>query len=308
MHHFSTKTYETISLKPSHYELWRDIIPREAIQHEYLADGVLAVAAFHLATLEPSQSAEHIKTAVQYQDSGMHGFKEALPHISDDNVNAIFSFSIIILILNIVSTGICLDRSPTENLSSIFELLRGVQTVVKTSEHYLKTGLLRVLLRPAHGGTPFELDPVEEASRAEAMASLRERARAVSKYVGPQKYEIYSTGIDSLENLFEQVIGFPGRLGSIIAWPIVAPHQLISLLKQSDPMVLLIWIHYGVLALKMHEYWWGRNFGLLLIQDLSETLLNIDREWEPYMKWARSKVAEVKNQALSAADTTPSEA
>lgn len=283
-----------MALKPGHHELFRDIIPREAMQYEYLADGILAVAALHLATLEPLQSSEHIKIAMLYQDSGIRGLKEALSNVSDDNVNATFSFSIHIMIINLASTKFSSDLNPSENLVSIFELLRGVVTVVKSSEQRLKEGPFKVLLEPPIGGIQLAPDPNEQESRAEAISSLHERSRIVSKYVGPQTYEIYSAGIHSLDNAVEEVIGFSGRHGMIIAWPVMAPHQLIPLLKQSDPMALLIWIYYGVLTLEIHEHWWGRDFGVLLIRDLSEALLKIDQEWDPYIKWARLKAAKVQ--------------
>lgn len=307
MHHYSTKTCETLILRPGHHELLKDTIPLEAMRHGYLADVILAVAALHLATLEPSQRAEHIKSAMQYQDSGIRAFTEALSNVSDDNINAIFSFSIIITVLNIASTGICLDWNPSENLISIFELLKGVETVVMSSEEALKTGPLKTLLDPPNWGAEVEPDPIEQASRAEAMASLRERARAVSKYVGPQTYETYLAGIHSLEEVYEQVVRFPGRHGIIIAWPLRAPRQLIALLKQGDPMGLLIWIHFGALALEIHEHWWGRDFGVLLIQDLSESLLKVDQEWEPYIEWARTRADKVRSQTPSPARDTPSE-
>ncbi|KAK7221782.1 hypothetical protein V2G26_009785 [Clonostachys chloroleuca] len=265
-----------------------------SMQYEYLADGILAVAALHLATLEPLQSSEHIKIAMLYQDSGIRGLKEALSNVSDDNVNATFSFSIHIMIINLASTKFSSDLNPSENLVSIFELLRGVVTVVKSSEQRLKEGPFKVLLEPPIGGIQLAPDPNEQESRAEAISSLHERSRIVSKYVGPQTYEIYSAGIHSLDNAVEEVIGFSGRHGMIIAWPVMAPHQLIPLLKQSDPMALLIWIYYGVLTLEIHEHWWGRDFGVLLIRDLSEALLKIDQEWDPYIKWERLKAAKVQ--------------
>ncbi|VUC35332.1 unnamed protein product [Clonostachys rosea] len=294
MHHYTSKTCETMILKPGHHELFRDILPREAMQHEYLADGILAVAALHLATLEPLQSSEHIKTAMVYQDSGIRGFKEALSNVSDDNVNAIFSFSILIMIINLASTRFSSDLNPSENLVYIFELLRGVDTVVRSSEQRLKEGPFKVLLEPPVGGIQVAPDPSEQESRAAAISSLHERARAISKYVGPQTYEIYEAGIHSLETVFEEVIGFSGRHGMIIAWPVIAPHQLITLLKQSDPMALLIWIYYGVLTLEIHKHWWGRDFGVLLIRDLAQALLKIDQEWDPYIEWARLKAAKLQ--------------
>uniref|UniRef100_A0A8H7TT19 Uncharacterized protein n=1 Tax=Bionectria ochroleuca TaxID=29856 RepID=A0A8H7TT19_BIOOC len=300
MHHYISKTCKTMVLKPGHHELFRDIIPREAMQYEFLADGILAVAALHLATLEPLQSSEHTKTAMLYQDSGIRGFKEALSNVSDDSVNAIFPFSILIMIINLASTGFSSDLNPSKNLVSIFELLRGVVTVIKSSEQRLKEGPFKVLLEPPIGGIQLAPDPSEQESRAEALSSLHERARIISKYVGPQTYGIYSAGIHSLETAFEEVIGCSGRHGMIIAWPVMAPHhQLITLLKQSDPMALLIWIYYGILTLEIHEHWWGRGFGVLLIRDLSEALLKIDQEWDPHIEWARLKAAKAQKLIIN---------
>jgi hypothetical protein len=44
MHHYITKTCQTFDIKRGLYEIWRDAVVREALGHNFLMDGILALA------------------------------------------------------------------------------------------------------------------------------------------------------------------------------------------------------------------------------------------------------------------------
>jgi hypothetical protein len=85
----------------------------------------------------------------------------------------------------------------------------------------------------------------------------------------------------------------------VIAWPVTISNKLTDLFQQEDPMAQLIWVHYGVLLLGIDNYWWGKGFGVRLINSVSESLHSTDKEWTTYTQWARDCAKEVSEQAVT---------
>lgn len=56
MHKYSTETFQSLSVSDSETQIWRITVPRLALKHEYLMNGILALASMHIATsLEPAE-------------------------------------------------------------------------------------------------------------------------------------------------------------------------------------------------------------------------------------------------------------
>ncbi|GJC83479.1 sterol uptake control protein 2 [Colletotrichum liriopes] len=262
MHHYGTATCETMGLTPQQVKLWKTAIPKEALRHEFLMEGLLSVAALHCAHLEPSMGWAYTEAAIQYQNSGLIGYRTALLHINDNNYEAIFIFSVILTVLGFAMPAAYTERqpvSPAETLISIYELLKGITLTTEVYAEAIRGGMLSPLF---HNLELRVSSPciVLEGEIETAMVRLRQRAEFMTKYVGTETREIYIASIDSLEANFHNAGG---------------------------PMALLVWVHYGVLALRIHDQWWGKNFGIRLIEDLSATLHGLDPEWASWTEWAR---------------------
>ncbi|GLI75438.1 hypothetical protein PoHVEF18_003692 [Penicillium ochrochloron] len=68
-------------------EFWQSVLPRIATGHDYVMDGSLAVAALHLASLEPERSSQWLETALTYQNSAITGLSRHLA-TSEQNYEA----------------------------------------------------------------------------------------------------------------------------------------------------------------------------------------------------------------------------
>ncbi|KAF2178719.1 hypothetical protein K469DRAFT_754334 [Zopfia rhizophila CBS 207.26] len=263
MLHYMTATYESMARGPEDMEVWRTAIPTEAVKHEFLMDGLLALSALHFAFQNPDLRWTYTEVAVQYQNSDLQSVR--VPSVSWDKP---------------LSTH-------TESLVSIFELLHGVGIIIRTSEESIKNGKFGALFQHSN------LDTMEVASDngvTSAMLKLRERAGNIAKYVEPDRYQVYISGIESLEITFG-CAAIHQNLGAVVAWPVMVSEKLLAFFKQSDPMAQLIFIHYGVLLLHVHNRWWGRNFGVRLIESLVESICAVDSEWAYWTEWARRTAA-----------------
>ncbi|KAH6625480.1 hypothetical protein C7974DRAFT_376989 [Boeremia exigua] len=258
--------------------VWKACIPEEAVRHDFLIDGLLALSSLHLASKDPGEEQRHTKIAFHYQNTGLRQYAKALESITVDNNHAIFAYADITTVMALavtVSHQQMTFADCTASLVSMFELLQGVRIVSEESKDPLRTGKFRLLFH----GIPLNLEQTVPAPDVlEAMLDLRERAGTVTKYVQPDRYGVYLSGIDRLELVFGRV-ATSDHLGPIIAWPTMIDKKLVELFEQGEPMAQLIFLHYGVLLLYTHDRWWGKGFGLQLIDGLTAFLSAIDADW-----------------------------
>ncbi|KAG7290350.1 hypothetical protein NEMBOFW57_000350 [Staphylotrichum longicolle] len=285
---------------PEEIELWKQLVPREGMKHEFLIDGLLALASLHLAHLEPSSNQFYTSLGVEYQSHGLLGFNALLPSVDGENVNALLVFSVIITVMAFaisVTSPKDPESTPSEALQSIVRLLRGVAVINDISQGSIRSSMLGILVRPGKG-PPSNHDFLRREDLEAAMASLIERSEQLSKYVGPLQHQLYVSCIRSLQEAFEHVLTY-GNVSIAIAWPETVSNKLMEQFQQEDPMAQLIWVHYGVLTLVIHNFWWGKGFGVRLINSVSESLHSTDNEWMTYTQWARDCARVVSERAES---------
>jgi hypothetical protein len=290
MHHYTTATWTTLANmdSPEEIELWRQSIPKEGIMHEFLMDGLLALSSLHLAHLEPSLHQYYTSIGVEYQNYGLLGFKSTLNSMNSENATALFAFSVILMILAFATSATGPEdpeSAPSEALQSIVELLRGVAVINGTLQESIRSGMFGILLRPERGPAANH-DFLRQEDLESTMARLIERSGQLLKYVGPLQHQSYISSIQSLQKAFEHISTHRNILIAI-AWPVLTSSKLMELFQQKDPMAQLIWVHYGVLLLHINNRWWGKGFGVRLIDSLSESLHDMDTEWTTYTQWAR---------------------
>lgn len=127
-------------------EFWQSVLPRIATSHDYVMDGSLAVAALHLASLEPDRSSHWLETALTYQNSAITGLSQHLA-TSKQNYEALFSCSIFNLIFVTAYPGIYGDGNPVDPLSEIL-----------TMRSFL-SGTAFLFLQIYHGEERTSIDP-----------------------------------------------------------------------------------------------------------------------------------------------------
>lgn len=261
----------------------------DSIRFPFVLDAVLALASLHRATSSPEKGQEYTSSSLYHESRGLQGYAEQLANITQDNCQAVFAFSMLINVLTIAASvgfpGLP-PVPPMDTLFAAFELLRGIEVVWDASSTMLVASPYGILFSQEKSCEGQEAIP----DLTNAMQELHRRAGECQS--DPWRADIYHSTIDRLHEAFKEFQGSK-NIGIIIAWPILISSTAMDLLKEQDPIVLLIFIHYGVLYLQVHNRWWAYNFGVRLIRDLSKTLHAVDHIWLPYTRWARSKAARV---------------
>lgn len=81
--------------------------------------------------------------------------------------------------------------------------------------------------------------------------------------------------------------------GHIIGWLAKAGRDYISLLRDGNPVSLLIFLHWAVLLAAMDDvaiFWWSRGSSKALVGDISQILHSRGPEWVQRTEWVRRKV------------------
>ena len=294
MHHWILHTANTLSHDESDLRIWRDIIPTDGPTFPFLLDGLLALASLHSASVDSASRQKYLPAFAIYHDRSLGAYQEELSKINDDNFAAIFVYSIIIIILTIAASrgcGTLPATSPLDTVQHVSELLRGTSTILNEAEfEALKAGkyaALFVVADPDAG----QHAPIPEDVAA-AFQKLHECVAWTESSSNKDRSTLYHTTIEILRMAFRPLQIGP-NMRAAVAWPITIDQSIFGLLRERDPMTMLIFIHYGVLYLQAHERWWARDFGCRLIHELSEMLHGMDQSWKQRTEWAREQAAAV---------------
>ncbi|KAH7112499.1 hypothetical protein B0J11DRAFT_185996 [Dendryphion nanum] len=290
MVHYITDTCETMAHGAEDIDIWRTVIPKEAVQHEFLMDGLLALSSLHLAAQNQSLQWTYTTIAIQYQNSGLRKFHNALGAITSDNSQALFAHSIMITIFALAFPEVCpgpSDSSHCTGVLSMFELLPGVGLIYQATGTSLRHGKLRGLFQPFPKG-PEHPRPTEGVNGA--FSRLQDQVNIIAGSADPERHQSYLSSIQSLHEVF-RCMESSSHLGPVVAWPATVSKKLFDLFKRGDIMARLVFIYYGVLLLHARDRWWGRNVGVRLIDFLANSVCAAGSEWASMAEWARKTAA-----------------
>lgn len=86
MHRFSTITYVSLCSVPEDQHYLQIEVPRGALRHDFLLNGVFAITALEIAMCDKTVDAsKYFCTAMEYYDKGSECFRAALCEVTPDN-------------------------------------------------------------------------------------------------------------------------------------------------------------------------------------------------------------------------------
>lgn len=295
--------------KKEQFDIWRDYVPSLAFKYKFLLHGMLAVTALHkrFAEYEPGTADNLLDLARYHQQHALVLYIPLLKSIDEDNCHALFAFSVL---LSILCFSFLLDdsaeKSEDDGLISRFietcDALHGSLVVAIEAREWLHNGEMHRMMEDALPITYefSKFDPGLAAALEELLACARREPQ-------PPKQNAYMNAIYGLATILSltQVYQVEHSISHIVAWPIVAGVEYCNLLRQRDPLALVILGHYS-LALSIQSDLWMLQGGLSwrLVNAVSES---VDDTWAPYLTWAKSQVGEQGTPSLAHSDsTTPS--
>ncbi|KAJ5100672.1 hypothetical protein N7456_006724 [Penicillium angulare] len=291
MHKFSTDTYKSLCVSDSEVTIWQITIPRLALKHHYLMDGILALASLHIATTaaEPTEALLYQDRGLQYYNRSLTPFRHAIDNITPQNCDAVFAHSIIMIAISIASPRLTTAKdetsSITENIVVLFELLQGVKKILQAGRPWINLELF------THGefwkSTTAQLDPDTEA----ALANLSSLNDEVMVGVYSKWHRINQEVLSFLRHCYTKFAHSPDP-SPVMAWLAAVEKDFVDSLRCRQPFSLLILMYWGVLLGELDgKRWWARGSGRALVSELSDALRSGDPRWEGVLTWAEQRLA-----------------
>jgi hypothetical protein len=290
MHKYSTETYQSLCVSESEITVWQTTVPRLALQHDYLMNGILALASMHIATsAEPAKALLYHDTGLQYYNRSLTPFRNAIDSISPRNCDAVFAHSIVMIAISITAPRLTATKdecsSITENIVILFELLQGVKKILQVSQSWINLELFSQ-------GAFWKSEPAELDSDTEAALTLLSALNdEVMIGIYSDQHRINKQVIAHLRHCYGKFARSPDP-APVLAWLAAVEKDFVDSLRCRQPFSLLILMYWGVLLKELDgQRWWAKNSGNALVSELYLALRSGDPRWDKALAWVQRKMA-----------------
>ena len=279
-------TYHTLSRNERTDRVWRSAVPEEGLSHPFLMHGILALSSLHLARTgpEPSRRPAYLNRAVTHQNQALALFRELLGDINETNAKAMFAFASIVVVYTFGfphTPDVQVPWTCVDDFHQVLVLTRGIQQVIRAPAEFLANSDFAPIL---------QVDEVHAPLPDDAKATIRrlhETNEACAARNPSHERDVYKATINEMEEMLSWFHG--GMTTSSIAgrWAIRQPPRFLELLRERDPLALIMLVHYGVLLQYLKHLWCFANWGERVAKAVWVVL---DDQWRPLMHWAMREI------------------
>ncbi|OKO90348.1 Sterol uptake control protein 2 [Penicillium subrubescens] len=290
MHKFATETFSTVCTSESKFHVWQIVIPRLALQYDFLMNGILAFAALHIATTtESPTSLAYIDTALQYHNLSFAPFRAAIDNLTPQNCEAVLAQSIVTTVIGIALPRVTAPRDENsnmiENMLVVFELLQGVKKIIHIGRSWIKINLYS-RQRDLYDTSLPELD-TDASAAFDRLAMLNEETVAG---MDPQQYLVNKEVIEHLRTCYTLYASSLDP-GGVLAWLAAVDKEFVDNVRRRQPLALVILMHWGVLLGELDgRWWWAQNSGKSLVLELLRVLQPADAQWTGFLSWPQRRM------------------
>jgi hypothetical protein len=299
-HQWSTDTYRSLVFQGDDESVWREVIPHTALDFDYLLNAIFAISALHISTMSnPSRSKTYQLAALEYQNQAITAFRAHDPQNSSEVSQSMCAFSILNLVLTVAFPSY-LDRSTGQpsifgNLTTLFQLLQGTNTIISSSRTSLLNGPFGNFVRQSSHMQAEDLSPSTKLA-FEKLRMLRDEEYSTLSVSGSSTldaanmYENTSRAIEKLEVCFG-LRSAENKLVVCFRWFATMDAGFVKRMNDLDPLALLITMHWAILLADIgKEKWWARSSGKTLVAEISGILSARKQEWLPIMSLVHREV------------------
>lgn len=300
MHHWTYSTSIRMINCPQFDHYWQVVFPQIGLCHPFVMHGILGLAGLHLALVNHEQRSHFLLVSAKHYGEALRGYREGIQHMSDKNSDALFTFSILNMLYVMAKNGPAF-RGDDEDVSiprrsripgfDWISMMRGVEAVLQPVHDHVRLGPLRPLL----GVEGFDaIDPdYEKAPGDEHFHRLREL------WAGGTDAEVYDSTLHLLRKshafmmrastpgpAVSSDLGYNDRAWSTpMIWLHYAPEKYFELLRQHQPVALVLFVFFGALLHSLDELWFLAGWGRSIADSVDEYLGDF---WKPWTAWPRS--------------------
>ncbi len=327
-HKWTYDTYKDFSCGVDDTQLWQVLVPKLALQSDFLRNAILAIAALHIAIEHPSASSSspYILAALEYHDVACEGFRDLQTGRDDghhdqrekesDNdhadISAVFDFSLINLALSLgfsqcPSKFLAEDErtSILQTIVTFFGLMQGVRSIISANLSTLAEEPFSVDMDYLDTATWQGLNSSTAAAftRLKKIVDAETRGRDHSGRLTSSSAEdhhfheplsleddttYYGDSIGWLEKCFGHYSEEDREV--CLIWPLKLTARFITSLESRDSLAQLILLHWAILFDRLsHRF--ARDSGKMLVAELSAIIPTKDALWQEAVQWVRQEAS-----------------
>ncbi|RDW61231.1 uncharacterized protein DSM5745_10729 [Aspergillus mulundensis] len=261
--------------------IWRTHVPQEALFHQFLMHGILALSALHIACTRVPRTLgdaakDYLQVAISHQDQALTLFREQLGNINSSNGKAMFAFASITVIY-----AFGFPRTPEPGNTAVgdlvqaFVLTRGVQHILSQAMDTIFEDRLWTSIRDVN-----DYEPVLPAESRVAIEQLHKANEACTRQ-DPILHDsaLYQEAIDHLADL---MAGVHAGLGFALAgrWAIKLQPAFLDRLRDRRPLALVILAHFCAIFPQLRDVWFGAEWSTRVLREIWYAL---DNYWRPFI-------------------------
>ncbi|KAJ5682568.1 hypothetical protein N7462_005733 [Penicillium macrosclerotiorum] len=326
IHHFTYCTSSTLSDCPEAHRTWATTVVQIAFAHSFLLQGILALAALHMANSNTADKGSLTILAASKQDAALKGFRSQLEEITPQNCDAIFAFSFLAEYYIPASAGTVINPAATFMEDDFFDAIvdwlrlhQGTSGIYRQKGHWIQDGPVAPLLWSDVSSkrclSRTQNNNTEQTGTDQLLGLARiwdtDTASTTSELHDNQ---IYSQALEILVDAFNLASeGSKANTGRVVfnellnnqedrnyqraessnylslsyGWLFEVPFGFVELLEQRRPAALIIFAHFCVLFQNAPKFWWNKPIPAKIIKAVVAVL---PREYHRWIEWPTREV------------------
>lgn len=301
MRHFCSHVWPSIVPEPvdavrsSDHDLWRDIVPDLALEHPFLLHALLAVSAVHFELIKKTSNFASTSASTSMANLAHHHHALSLPlmrdamsePIDETIIPLLFAAAALIAMYafghpwtTMNSSDLDLgDQTPIEDFARALTMLHGMSGIVYRGPGFMAETPFKVMLPPAFPDLSVAISLAEGGY----IATLKVAHTRISWLGGQEVAEAYRTAIELLLQTFLLHHAEPTSQGSIVPFAVQLPEQVLSGIREQQPLALCLIAGYAAVLHWLRAHLWIQGWGRRVIEGVWKRLRG--SEWEEVIAW-----------------------
>lgn len=245
MHHYTAHAYLTIPGDDRAKQTWGFAVTQEAFRHKFLMHCILAFAASHLAHIDPQAQSRHRIQASTHQATGIAQINDVLGDITATNCHALFAATSLIT-LNAFAES---THNNVGGLLDIFQLIRGMNIILKDNEDTIRNGSFRPIIFPPSPNQSRPLPPLVSSCMLQLRALMKE-----TEVCSPTACTAANHLLEALQFGIDKAT--PIAMRAVMFWPIKVEQEFLDAVEaRQDDSMRVMQQYLRIVNLTGTEFW-----------------------------------------------------
>jgi hypothetical protein len=260
-----------------------------AFTTDHLLDGILALAALHIARYNSGRRHFLLAYAIERQSASLSKALPLISGVTSQTCSALFVFGVLMLYFSLARPIQEDDMLILGNgvIPEWLYLLRGIDTVVM-AETSIFSSPVSLIFRSTWGSMDYWKTHTPE--ECQVLMELEEQVCAEAED-GEGRLPVLQKAILALRRsysfLYSQNMKDQDKLRGFFQWLFEIDDAYLELLRNGDNGALCVLAFYAVLVKDLERHWWVEGWAVHLIQGI---YMLLDGEHRLWIRWAIEEI------------------